>query len=94
MIHQHLHSYTSNENIDTTDNQIPSSFPLKVNDEVISNPRNCDGAVFEMGSGTDKFTFSKTHPMVEHQSLNFIHLQNYVHVMVIVRFQMCIIKQL
>ena len=51
------YSYTGSENIDTTDNQISLSFPLKVNDEVVLNPRNYDGAVFEMSSGTDNFTF-------------------------------------
>ena len=30
---------------------------MKVNDEIILNPRNYDGAVFEMSSGTDNFTF-------------------------------------
>ena len=30
---------------------------LKVNNEVVLNPRAYDGAVFEMSSGTDNFTF-------------------------------------
>ena len=51
------YSYTGNENIDITNNQISLSFPLKVNGEVVLNPRNYDGAVFEMSSGTDNFTF-------------------------------------
>ena len=51
------YSYTGSENIDITDNQISLSFPLKVNDEVVLNPINYDGAVFEMSSGTDNFTF-------------------------------------
>ena len=48
--------YTGSENIDITDNQISLGFPIK-NDEVVLNPRAYDGAVFEMGSGTDNFTF-------------------------------------
>ena len=51
------YSYTGSENIDITDNQIPLSFPLKMIDEVVLNPRTCDGAVFEMSPGTDNFTF-------------------------------------
>ena len=51
------YSYTGSENIDITDNQMSLSCPLKVNDEVVLNPRNYDGAVFEMSSGTDNFTF-------------------------------------
>ena len=45
-------------------NEISLNFPLRVNDGVVLNPRNYDGAVFEMSSGTDNFT-SKTHSMVE-----------------------------
>ena len=51
------YTYTGSENIDITDNQISSEFPLKVNDEVVSNPRAYGGAVFEMISGTDNFAF-------------------------------------
>ena len=51
------HTYTGRENIDITDNQISLNVPLKLNDEVVLNPRNYDGAVFEMSSGTDNFTF-------------------------------------
>ena len=51
------HTQTGSENIDITDNQIPLNCPLKVNDEVVLNPRNYDGAVFEMSPGTDNFTF-------------------------------------
>ena len=50
-------TYTGSENIDITDNQISLNFPLKINDEMVSNPRNYDGAVFEMNSGTDNYTF-------------------------------------
>ena len=43
--------------MDITDNPISLNCPLKVNDEVVLNPRAYDGAVFEMSSGTDNFTF-------------------------------------
>ena len=49
--------YTGSENIDITDNQIPLNLLLKVNDEIVLNPRNYDGAVFELSSGTDNFIF-------------------------------------
>ena len=51
------YSYTGSENIDITGNRVSLNFPLKVNDEIVLNPRGYDGAVFEMGSGTDNFTF-------------------------------------
>ena len=51
------YSYTGGGNIDITDNRISLSFLLKVNDEVVLNPRDYDGAVFEMSSGTDNFYF-------------------------------------
>ena len=50
-------TYTGSENIDITSNGISLSFPLKINGEMVLNPRNSDGAVFEMSSGTDNFTF-------------------------------------
>ena len=50
-------TYTGSENIDITDNQISLNFPLKINDEIVMHPRNYDGAVFQMNSGTDNFTF-------------------------------------
>ena len=50
------HTYTCSENTDVADNQISLTFLLKVNDEVVLNPRNY-GAVFEMVSGTDNFAF-------------------------------------
>ena len=48
---------TGSGNIDITDNQLLLTSPLKVNDEVILNPRAYDGVVFEMVSGTDNFAF-------------------------------------
>ena len=51
------YTYTGSENIDITNNQIPLNPTLKVNDEVVLNTRNYDGAVFEMSSGTDNSTF-------------------------------------
>ena len=52
-------SYTGNENIDITNNQIALSFPLKINNEIVLNPRAYDGAVFEMVSGTDNYAYSQ-----------------------------------
>ena len=49
------HTYTGSENIDITDNRISLNLALKVNDEVVLNPRAYGGAVFEMGSGTGNF---------------------------------------
>ena len=51
------HTSTGSENIDFTDNRISLRFLIKVNDEVVLNPRNHDGAVFEMSSGTGNFIF-------------------------------------
>ena len=50
-------TYTGSEHIDITNNEIPLNFPLGINDEIVLNPRNYDGVVFEMSSGTDNFTF-------------------------------------
>ena len=48
-------SYTGSEDIDIVYNQISLSLPIKINDEVVLNPRAYDGAVFDMLSGTDNF---------------------------------------
>ena len=87
-------TYTGSKTIDIADNRISLNLPLTVNDEVVLNQRNYDGAVFEISSGTDNFIFYKTHSMVEHHSHNFIHKRKYVHFMAVVRFQICIIKHL
>ena len=50
-------SYTGSENIDITDNQISLNFPIKINNEIVLNPRAYDGAVFEIFSGTGNFAF-------------------------------------
>ena len=50
-------SYTVSENIDITDNQISLNFRIKINNEIVLNPRAYDGAVFEMIPGTDNFVF-------------------------------------
>ena len=50
------YSYTGSENIDITYNRISLDFPLEVNDEVALNPRNYDGAVFEMSFDTGNST--------------------------------------
>ena len=44
------HTYTGSENMDITDNQIPLNFPLKVNDEIVFNPRL--NGHFELYAGT------------------------------------------
>ena len=51
------YSYSGSENIDITDNQISLTFPIKINGETVFHPRNYTGAVFEMISGTDNFSF-------------------------------------
>ena len=38
-------SYTGSENIDITDNQISLNLPIKINNEIVLNPRAYDGAV-------------------------------------------------
>ena len=55
------YNYTGGENIDITDNQISLNFLLNINDEIVMHPRNYDGAVFQMDSGTDDFFFSTKH---------------------------------
>ena len=50
-------SYTGSGNIDITNNNIPLNLPIKINGEIVLNPRAYDGAVFEMLSGIDNFTF-------------------------------------
>ena len=48
-------TYTGPENIDITNNEISLNLPLKMNDEIVLNPRvNC---YFEMYAGTSGFTF-------------------------------------
>ena len=49
--------YTGSENIDITDNQLSLSFPIKINNEIVLNPRAYDNAVFEMISGNCNFVF-------------------------------------
>ena len=46
------YAYTGNENINSTDNRISLHFPITINDEICFHPRNYDGAVFDMLSGT------------------------------------------
>ena len=58
--------YTGSENIDITDNQISSNFPIKINEENVLNPRAYDGAGLDMLSGTVNFMLGKTQPMEEH----------------------------
>ena len=42
------------------------NLPIKINDEVVLNPRAYDGAVFDMLPGTDKFAFGQNSIMEEH----------------------------
>ena len=49
--------YTGKENIDITDNQISWNLPIKINNDVVLQPRAYDGAVFEMISGTGNLAF-------------------------------------
>ena len=56
-------TYTGSRNIDITDNQVSLKLPAKINDEIVLHPRNYDGAVFDMLSGTDNLLFDKTQLM-------------------------------
>ena len=49
------YTYTGSENINTTNNEISSTCPLKINDEVVLNPR-LNGYV-ELYAGTPGITF-------------------------------------
>ena len=49
------HTYTGSENIAITDNQISLNLTLKINDEIVLNPR-VNGHV-ELHAGTSGFTF-------------------------------------
>ena len=42
-------------------------FPIKINDEFVLHPRNYDGAVFDMVSGTDNCSFRQNSIHGEHQ---------------------------
>ena len=53
----HPFVYTGSENIDITDNQIPLSFPIQINNEIVLNPRAYGNAVFEMISCIDNLNF-------------------------------------
>ena len=48
-------TYTESENIDITDNQISWNFPIKINDEVVLDPRL--NGYFELYAGTSGFSF-------------------------------------
>ena len=78
---------TGSENIDITANRISLTFPLRINDEVILNPRAYAGAVFEMISGTNNFTFLQNPIHGSAPIAQFCHQRKYVHVMAIVRSQ-------
>ena len=49
-------SYSGSENIDITNNEISLNFPLKVNDEIVLNPR-AYGIQFGLFAGTSGFSF-------------------------------------
>ena len=87
------YSYTGSENIGITDNKISLNVQLKINGEGFLNPRNYDGAVFEMSSGTGNFKFLQNTFHGGAPIAQFYSSAN-VHFMVIVRFQICIIKHL
>ena len=48
-------SHTGSENTVITDNQISLNLPIKINSEIILNPKAYDGAVLEINYGTDQF---------------------------------------
>ena len=49
-------SYTGNENIYITDKQISFKFPIKINDEIVLDPR-AYGIYFELYAGTSGISF-------------------------------------
>ena len=49
--------YTGSENIDSTYNQTPLKFTIKINNVIVLHPRACDNAVVEMIPGTGNFAF-------------------------------------
>ena len=59
------HTYTGSENIDLTDNQISLKLPIKINDEIIPNPRLNE--YFELHAGTSGFHYYKTSQMGHNQ---------------------------
>ena len=56
-------TYTGSENIDTTNNEISLNCPLKINDEIVMQPR-AYGTQFELYAGTSGFIFYKISQMV------------------------------
>ena len=86
------YTYTGSDNIDITDNQTSLTSPLNINDEVVLNPRAYDGAVFV--PGTDNFAFRQNTVHGGQPIAQFFHQRRYVDFMVIVRFQIRIIKHL
>ena len=61
-----------------------------MNDEVVLHQRNYDGAGFQLNSGTDSFIFLQSTIHGSAPIVIFIHLQNYVHFRVIVKYLTCI----
>ena len=49
--------YTGSEHIVITDNQISLNFQIKIHAEIVLHPRNYDGSVFEMLSGSSSCAF-------------------------------------
>ena len=72
------HTYTGSENNDMTDNQISLNSPLEINDEVILNPRNYDGAVFEMSPGTDYFSTKHSSWWSTNRTISFANESMYI----------------
>ena len=67
------HTYTGSGNIDITDNQISSTFPINMNDEIIVNPML--NGYFELHAGTSGFSFLQniadgSQPITVFNSLN------------------------
>ena len=57
---------TGSENIDITNNETSLTYPLKVNGEIVINPR-AYGIQFEMYAATSGFAFYKTNKMEHNQ---------------------------
>ena len=59
--------YTGSEHMNITDNQISLELPIKINDELVLNPRAYDSAVLICFLVLTSLLFDKTQSMGEHQ---------------------------
>ena len=72
--------YTGSAHIDITDNQISLNFQIKIDSEIVLNPRAYENAVFELIPGTGNFAFSAKHNpwRTDNSSILFINESMYI----------------